>query len=232
MKRVVPLAAVSLLVLVWRPAQPQTDPCHDYGRALAYARSADPEPVHLTLEAERTGAAIELRIPRNYTAIWGNQTSGLQCRIALELMWPELTPGGIVPDSQKRVRDRMMGDTQVWRALTLDIEVERKAWAAWMTPTAYCAARRRRAELPERPFGLRAFDDGRAWPRHRQRDGSYRSVRELLPYPLDRANGFYFVDGDAQDMISISCSKGAPRCQLHDHVGELRTITLNQQRRS
>jgi hypothetical protein len=204
----------------------QMDPCANYRSVLAYSRTADSSPVNLVLTEAKTGAEIELRVALNYTAIQGNLTDGAQCKIALELMWPQMTAGGLTDEQGRRVKDRMIGDMPAWRALTIDVGIEHKAWARWMIPGGYCRTRMKRTELTDRPFGLRAFDDGIAWPRHRQRDGSYRSVQELLPYPLNAANQFFFIDGDGDEMVRISCSKGAPRCQMHDHIGTLQTTIL------
>src|SRR3979411_2399163 len=109
MKRLAALLT-TILLLAARMACAEVSPCENYWRALAYARTADPATVTLTLDEEQTKAEIELKIARNYTAIFGNQTSGRQCLIQLELMWPSLMPGGPVPELQKRIRDRMVGD--------------------------------------------------------------------------------------------------------------------------
>jgi hypothetical protein len=204
----------------------QDDPCANYRRALAYSRTSDATIATLMLSEPKTGAEIEMKLPRNFTGIYGNLTDGPQCKLHFELMWPQMTAGGLAQDDQKRVRDRMMGDALVWRALTIDVTVERNPWAHWFVPSAYCHRRERGRELRDRPYGLRALDDGYPWASHRQNDGSYRNMRELLPYPLNDANNFYLLAEDASEMISISCSKGAPRCQLRDHFAGFLTTTF------
>ena len=109
------------------------DPCADYRRVLSYSRTADPTPVTLILDEEKTKAEIELRLPRSYTAIWGNLSDGRQCKISLELMWPDLAAGGSVPENRKRVRDRLIGDYPAWRALTIDVSIERSPALPWGT---------------------------------------------------------------------------------------------------
>jgi hypothetical protein len=203
------------------------DPCADYRRVLSYSRTADPTPVTLILSDEKTKAEIELRLPRSYTAIRGNLEDGRQCQISLELTWPDLVPGGIVPDDRKRARDRVIGDFPTWRALTIDARIERAPALPWAVPGGYCDARERLAELEGRPFGLRAFDDQFPWPSHRQLDGSYRSMRELVRYPHNVANLFYAIDEPTgENMVRIHCSKGAPRCQLGSQFHGLRTTTF------
>src|SRR5215217_1280167 len=200
------------------------DPCADYRRVLSYSRTADPTPVTLVLDEEKTGAEIELRLPRSFTAIRGNLSDGRQCKISLELMWPALAPGGAVPDDRRRVRDRLIGDFPAWRALTIDVSIERKPALPWAIPGGYCSARERLTEMADRPFALRAFDDQVRWPRHRQLDGSYRPIQELLGYPLNSANVFYAVDeAKTEDMVRIHCSKGAPRCSLEGQFHGLGT---------
>jgi hypothetical protein len=209
------------------PAQADDDPCANYRAALAYSRSSNADPVTLTMTEPKTGAEVEFTVARNFTAIHGNLSSGPQCRIGFELMWPQMTAGGLVPDNDKRVRDRMIGDTPAWRLLTIDVMVDRASWASWMVPAGYCGQRLRQSELAERPFGLRAFDDGRRWPKIRQADGSYRDMQELVSYPHAVANEFYYVDNDDTDrVVRISCSKGAPRCQLHGHFAGFNTVTF------
>jgi hypothetical protein len=208
------------------PAWADDGPCASYAYALAYSRTRDASLATLTLTEPKTGAEIEMRLPRNFTANRGNLTDGEQCQIAVELTWPGMTAGGLLEERDRLVRDRVMGDVLVWRNLTIDAQVNRSPWARWFTPSAYCRLRMKRPELGDRPFGLRAFDDGTPWPRHRQSDGSYRGMRELLPYPLNSANKFYFIDDDGEQMIRISCSKGAPRCQLHDHFAGFQTTTF------
>jgi hypothetical protein len=220
--------AATLLVL-WTTGSllaDQDDPCANYHRALAYSRTSDAAIATLALREPKTGAEIEMKLPRNFTGVYGNLTDGPQCKLAFELMWPQMTAGGLAQDDQKLVRDRMMGDAPVWRTLTIDVTVERRPWAHWFVPSAYCHQRRRGTELTDRPYGLRALDDGRAWGQHRQSDGSYRNLKELLPYPLNAANQFYLLAEDANEMIRISCSKGAPRCQLHDHFASFQTTTF------
>jgi|1185.fasta_scaffold88616_2 hypothetical protein len=203
------------------------DPCADYRRLLSYSRTADPTPVTLILDEEKTGAEIELQLPRSFTAIRGNLSDGRQCKISLELMWPELAPGGAVPDGRRRVRDRLLGDFPAWRALTIDVSIERKPALPWAVPGVYCRARERLTEMADRPFGLRAFDDRIRWPSHRQLDGSYRSMQELVGYPLNSANVFYAIDeAKVEDMVRIRCSKGAPRCGLESQFRDFRTTTL------
>ena len=223
MKRIATLlAALALLALGIAPAA--SDPCYNYARDLMYAPGRDTEVVTLILDEEKTRAEIELRIPRNFTASLGNHTSGRQCAISLELMWPSMAPAGLVPESQKRIRDRAIGDFAGWRSLTVQVNIRRSPTASWLVPAHYCTRRARFAELPDKPFKLRALDDGRKWPRHIQRDYAYRNMQELTSYPLNAANMFYFVDGDTEQMVRISCTKGAPRCQLHDSINGLETI--------
>jgi hypothetical protein len=209
------------------PARAADDPCADYRRTLAYSRTANPDPVTLTMTEPQTGTEVEFRIARNFTALQGNLSDGAQCGIGFELMWPQMRAGGLVPDKDKQVRDRMIGDMPAWRLLTIDVRVERSPWASWMVPAGYCGESVRRAELADRPFGLRAFDDEIRWPRQRQADGSYRDMQELMSYPLTVANQFYYVDDDNTGrMTRISCSKGAPRCQLHGHFAGFQTVTF------
>jgi hypothetical protein len=217
------------LIILWTTGSlcaDQDDPCVNYGRALAYSRTSDAAIATLALREPKTGAEIEIKLPRNFTGVYGNLTDGPQCQLAFELMWPQMTAGGLAQDDQKRVRDRTMGDAPVWRSLTIDVNVERRPWAHWFVPNAYCYERERGTELTDRPFGLRAFDDGHTWGAHRQSDGSYRNMKELLPYPLNEANQFYLLAEDASEMIRISCSKGAPRCELHDHFEGFLTTTF------
>lgn len=216
------------LFFLWTagPSLADQDPCSDYHRALAYSRTSDAAIATLMLREPKTGAEIELRLPRNFTSVYGNLSDGPQCKLAFELIWPQMTAGGLAQDNQKRVRDRMTGDVPAWRSLIIDVAVKRSPWAHWFVPSAYCHQRRSGTELTDRPYGLRAFDDGRAWPRHRQSDGSYRNIKELLPYPLNAANEFYLLAEDANEMIRISCSKGAPRCRLHDHFASFQTTTF------
>jgi hypothetical protein len=221
------LVAATLLVLgTTGSLLADQDPCANYYRALAYSRTSDAAIATLTLREPKTGAEIEMKLPRNFTSVYGNLSDGPQCKLAFELMWPQMTAGGLVQDHQKRVRDRMMGDAPAWRSLKIDVSVERSPWAHWFVPSAYCHQRRSGTELADRPYGLRAFDDGRAWSRYRQSDGSYRNVKELLPYPLNAANEFYLLAEDPNEMIRISCSKGAPRCRLHDHFAGFQTTTF------
>jgi len=170
---------------------------------------------------------LNCQLPRSFTAIRGNLSDGRQCKISLELMWPELAPGGAVPDGRRRVRDRLLGDFPAWRALTIDVSIERKPALPWAVPGVYCRARERLTEMADRPFGLRAFDDRIRWPSHRQLDGSYRSMQELVGYPLNSANVFYAIDeAKVEDMVRIRCSKGAPRCGLESQFRDFRTTTL------
>jgi hypothetical protein len=219
------LVSISLLVPT-AETWAQNDPCLNYYVALAYSRTKDPTPATLVLIEPKTGAEIEMRLPRNFTGIQGNLTDGIQCKIALEMLWPQMTAGGLVADNDKRVQDRLIGDMPRWRSLTIDVGLDRSPWGPWMTPNRYCRERRQLGELPDRPFGLRALDDGRPWPRHRQSDGSYQSMKELLSYPRNSANVFYFIDDDPEQMIRIYCSKGAPRCQLEDHFNGFQTTTF------
>jgi hypothetical protein len=224
MKRLFP--ATLLVFLPFGSLLAEQDPCANYRRDLAYSRTSAASIATLTLHEPKTGAEIEMKLSRNFTAIYGNLTDGPQCRLAFELMWPQLTAGGLTQDDHKRVQDRTIGDAPAMRALTIDVNVERSPWAHWFVPSAYCNDRRRGTEIADRPFGLHALDDGRAWPQRRQQDGSYRSLQELLPYPLNTANRFYLIAEDANEMIRISCSKGAPRCQLHDHFAGFQTTTF------
>jgi hypothetical protein len=193
---------------------------------LAYSRTADAEIATLILREPKTGAEIEIKVPRNFVGIYGNLTDGSQCKLAFELMWPQMTAGGLAKDDQKWARDRMMGDVQVPRSLTIDVEVERKPWAHWSFPSDYCYRRRKSRELEDHPYELRALDDSRPWPAHRQSNGSYRNMKELLPYPLNEANHFYFLVEEQNQMVSIFCSKGARRCQLHDNFRGFLTTTF------
>jgi hypothetical protein len=153
-------------------------------------------------------------------------SDGRQCKISLELMWPDLAPGGAVPDERRRVRDRLMGDLPAWRALTIDVSIERKLALPWAMPAGYCSDRERLTEMADRPFDLRAFDDQTRWPSHRQSDGSYRPMQELVGYPLNAANVFYAIDqAKAEDMVRIRCAKGAPRCGLESQFHDFRTTT-------
>jgi hypothetical protein len=225
MKFLFPLAVA--LFSVTTCAQAADDPCANYHTALAYSRTADATPVTLSMIADKTGAEIEFRVPKNYTGNHGNLTSGRQCMIALEMSWPQMSAGGLLSDNERRVRDRMIGDVPAWRTLTIDVSIDHAPWEPWMTAAGYCGDRQRRAERDERPFGLRAFDDGIRWPSHRQADGSYRTMQELVSAPLREANRFYYVDDpDTEQMVDIHCSKGAPRCRLHGHFQGFRTTTF------
>ena len=179
--------AATLLVL-WTTGslRADQDPCANYGRALAYSRTSDASIATLALREPKTGAEIEIKLPRNFTAVYGNLTDGPQCKLAFELMWPQMTAGGLAEDDQKRVRDRMMGDVRVWRSLTIDVDVERSPWAHWFVPSAYCHQRRRGTELTDRPYGLRAFDDGLPWPLRRQSDGMLSQFKRATPVPTQR----------------------------------------------
>jgi hypothetical protein len=85
-------------------------------------------------------------------------------------------------------------------------------------------------ELEQRPFGLRAFDNAERWPAHAQADGTYRNMQELASFPLNEADVFYFVDGSVGDMVRISCSRGAVRCEMNTALGGFDgTIFFNQQ---
>lgn len=221
------VAATLFILSTTRPLfAAQDDPCANYGRALAYSRTADASIATLVLLEPKTGAEIEIELPRNFVGIYGNLTDGPQCQLAFELMWPQMTAGGLAQDDQKRVRDRMMGDAPAWRTLTIDVIVKREPWANWFVPSEYCYRRRNSRELTDRPYELRALDDGFPWGSHRQSDGSYRTMKELLPYPLNEANHFYLLAENTSEMISISCSKGAPRCELHDNFAGFGTITF------
>jgi len=220
------VAAAFLILWTTRPLVAQDDPYANYGRALAYSQTADAEIATLILREPKTGAEIEIKVPRNFVAIYGNLTDGPQCKLAFELMWPQMTAGGLAKDVQKWVRDRMMGDVQVSRSLTIDVMVEREPWAHWFFPSEYCYRRGKSRELGDHPYELRALDDGHPWPARRQSNGSYRNMKELLPYPLNEANHFYFLGEETSQMVSISCSKGALRCQLHDNFRGFLTTTF------
>jgi hypothetical protein len=201
------------------------DPCSNYRQALSYSRTKDATPVTLTLSEPKTGAEVEMRLPQNFTAVTGNLTEGAQCKLAFELLWPQMTAGGLLDDSGRRVKDRVIGDMPAWRSLTIDIGMMREAWAPWMVPARYCNERSRLGELTAMPFGLRALDDRIRWPKHRQADGSYRDMKELLSYPRNSADVFYYIHDDPDEMIRIYCPKGAPRCELQDHFRGFRTTT-------
>jgi hypothetical protein len=202
------------------------DPCGNYHQALAYSRTKDATPATLTLSEPKTGAIVEMRLPRNFTAVAGNLTEGEQCMLAFELLWPQMTAGGLVEDSGRRVQDRLIGDMPAWRSLTIDIRIMREAWAPWMVPAAYCEERSRLGEPAARPFGLRALDDRIKWPKHRQSDGSYRDMQELISYPRNSADVFYYIHDDPNEMVRIYCTKGVPSCELQDHFQGFRTTTL------
>ena len=51
-------------------------------------------------------------------------------------------------------------------------------------------------------------------------------MKELLPYPLNEANLFYFLSENSSETVSIFCSKGAPRCELHGNFAGFRTTTV------
>lgn len=221
------VAAALLMLWTTRPLlADQEDPCANYGRVLAYSRTSDAATATLILHEPKTGAEIQMKVPRNFVAIYGNLTDGPQCQLAFELMWPQMTAGGLEKEDQKRTRDRMMGDFPVVRSLTIDVVVQRKPSAHWFVPNEYCFRRGNSRELKDRPYELRALDDGFGWGSHRQSDGSYRNMKELLPYPLNEANHFYFLSEDTSQMISIWCSKGAPRCQLQDNFAGFLTTTF------
>ena len=204
----------------------QDDPCANYHAAMAYSRTKDATPVTLVLTEPRTGAEIEMRLPRNFTGNRGNLTDGAQCQIAFELMWPQMTAGGLVDENDKRIPDRMIGDVPALRLLTIDIFVVGEPWVPRMLASQYCQQRIQLGELSDRPFGLRAMNDRAAWPQHRQSDGRYRSMQELLPYPHNSANVFFFIDDDPEQMIRIHCSNGAPRCRLQGHFRGFQTTTF------
>jgi hypothetical protein len=104
------VAAAFLILWTTRPLlADQDDPCANYGRALAYSRTSDAAIATLILREPLTGAEIEMKVPRNFVGIYGNLTDGPQCQLAFELMWPQMTAGGLAKDDQKLARDRMMG---------------------------------------------------------------------------------------------------------------------------
>ena len=92
------LVAAALLVLLPGTVRANEDPCANYDRALAYSRTADAALATLTLYEPKTGAEIEMKLPRNFTGVQGNLTDGSQCKLAFELMWPQMTAGGLVQD--------------------------------------------------------------------------------------------------------------------------------------
>src|SRR5687767_5432345 len=159
--------SVSLcLIAAASAAYGSDDPCKNYGSALAYTRSSDPEPVELTLIDDRTLATLAIRIPKTFIANAGSLNSGTQCRIWIEMFWPSLSPAGPTDFNERRVRDRPIGDLIGWRPLTIGVRIEPRALHSWFATSRYCGDRMRLKELEERPFGLRALDEGR-WPSHR-----------------------------------------------------------------
>lgn len=205
------------------------DPCTNYRGALQYTRSPDETPVDLAIRDPQTSAALTLRIPKTFVSNVGNLSSGNQCRIGLETFWPSMSPAGPVDFSKRQVRDRETGDAVKWRPLTVMIGIEPKSHASWFVPGGYCHECTRNTEFAERPFGLRSFDDNRPWPRLRQSNGSYRNLQELTAPPLNRMNRFYFVDGPADQLASIDCTKGAVRCTLETGIHGFRaTVMFNQ----
>jgi hypothetical protein len=220
---------VAVFLVLWT-AQPlladQDDPCANYSRVLAYSRTSDAAMATLILHEPKTGAEIEMKVPRNFVGIYGNLTDGPQCQLAFELMWPQMTAGGLANNDQKWARDRMMGDAPVSRPLTIDVMVERQAWAHWFFPSEYCHQRVNSRELGDRPYELRALDDGFPWASRRQSDGSYRNMKELVPYPLNEANHFYFLSEDRSEMVSISCYKGVLRCEMRGGFAGFLTTTF------
>src|SRR4051812_22173134 len=85
------VAAILLVLGTTGSSLADEDPCANYRRVLAYARTPDPAIATLTLLEPKTGAEIEMKLPRNFIGIYGNLSDGPQCRLSFELMWPQMT---------------------------------------------------------------------------------------------------------------------------------------------
>jgi hypothetical protein len=225
----VTFSAILWLTLTACGATASDDPCENYVSALAYTRSSDLEPVELTIIDERTSAKLTIKVPKTFVANSGNLTSGRQCQIALEVFWPDLSPAGPSDFKARHVRDRLIGNMLMPRPLTILVQIERREMAKWYATSGYCGERMKWKELEPRPFGLRALDDGSHWPKHIQADGTYRNMKDFASFPLDEADVFYFVDGAVSDMVRISCSRGAPRCQMETALGGFSSVIFFNQ---
>lgn len=214
------------LLLIFGYAWTTRDPCWNYRGVLQYARSSDSTVVSLKLVDKITEAAIELAVPRAFVRTLGNMSSGSQCAIHLQMFWPSMTSSGHVDEREARILAGKVGDRQLWKSLTIDVWISRDRRIESAVPAGYCYRRARRVELADRPFGLRGFDDGTLWPGYRDKDGTVRSGREYATYPLNKANEFFYIDRNIDDMIWIRCGQGAARCNLHDRFNGFATKTF------